>query len=285
MMFIVPKPPTTPLATVVMERLQRVYRAAADPHRAAGMRAYMRDQFPFLGLPAPAQATLNREVLAGSARPVEADLRAIALHCWALEEREFQYFGQKLLRRHAKVLSSGFLDTTRTLITTKPWWDTVDELAAHVVGPLVAADPPLARTMDAWAQDGDKWLVRTAILYQNRYREATDAQRLFGYCADQAEHTDFFIRKAIGWALREYAKTDPDAVRTFVARHRGTLSGLSAREALRNIHKETFSARWGGFARTQPAVPPARVAFVGMHRRTRARGLLGRWDHWATDRS
>jgi 3-methyladenine DNA glycosylase AlkD len=235
MMFIVPKPPTTPLATTVMERLQRVYRAAADPARAVGMRAYMRDQFPFLGLPAPTQAVLNREVLRGVGRPAEVDLRAIALQCWVLDEREFQYFGQRLLRRHAKVLTSGFLATAHILISTKSWWDTVDELAAHVVGPLVAADPALALTIDAWAQDADKWLVRTAILYQNRYREATDAQRLFRICADQAESTDFFIRKAIGWALREYAKTDPDAVRAFVASHRGTLSSLSAREALRNI--------------------------------------------------
>jgi 3-methyladenine DNA glycosylase AlkD len=235
MMFIVPKPPTTPLAAAVMERLERVYRAAADPDRAAGMRAYLRDQFPFLGLPAPRQVTLNRVVLAGIGKPTEADLRAIAIRCWALDEREFQYFAQKLLRRHAKLLTSEFLDTTRKLITTKSWWDTVDELAAHVVGPLVAADPVLALTMDKWAQDADLWLIRTAILYQNRYREATDAHRLFRYCADQAEHTDFFVRKAIGWSLREYAKTDPDAVRRFVAGHRGTLSGLSAREALRNI--------------------------------------------------
>src|SRR5262249_32295364 len=131
--------------------------------------------------------------------------------------------------------SSEFLHTTRTLITTKSWWDTVDELAAHVVGPLVAADQVLALTMDEWAYDADLWLSRTAILYQNRYREATDARRLLRYCADQAEHPDFFVRKAIGWALREYAKTDPEAVRTFVASHRGTLSGLSTREALRNI--------------------------------------------------
>ena len=235
MMMIVPKPPTTPLATAVMDRLERIYRAAADPDRAVGMRAYMRDQFPYLGLPAPAQLVCNREVLAGIAKPTEADLRAIALGCWELDEREFQYFAQRLLRRHAKVLKSGFLSTARTLLTTKSWWDTVDELAAHVVGPLVAADPNLALMMDAWSHDADKWLVRTAILYQNRFREKTDEQRLFRYCADQAEHTDFFIRKAIGWALREYAKTNPEAVRTFVATHRGTLSGLSAHEALRNV--------------------------------------------------
>ncbi len=230
-----PNPPTTPLAAIVMDRLVRTYRAAGDPQRAAGMRAYMRDQFDFLGLPAPRQLALNREILAGLGRPGADDLRATALACWALPEREFQYFAQKWLRRHAKALPSGFLGTARTLLTTKSWWDTVDEIATHVVGPLVLADPALVSAIDGWARDDNIWLVRAAILQQNRYREATDPDRLFRYCADQAGHPDFFVRKAIGWALREYAKADPDAVRAFVSSHRDTLSGLSQREALRSV--------------------------------------------------
>jgi 3-methyladenine DNA glycosylase AlkD len=140
-----------------------------------------------------------------------------------------------LLRRHIGVCGAGFLGTARTLITTRPWWDTVDELAVHVVGPLVARFPGLAETMDDWIADPDVWLVRTAILHQNGYRAATDAQRLFAYCAAQAGHRDFFVRKAIGWALREYARTDPAAVRDFVAEHRAGLSGLSIREALKHL--------------------------------------------------
>ena len=130
---------------------------------------------------------------------------------------------------------AGFLDVVRPLITAKPWWDTVDELAAHVIGPLVATYHGLIATMDDWSGDENMWLVRTAILHQVRYRETTDSERLFRYCAAQAGHRDFFVRKAIGWALREYAKVAPETVRAFVAEHSTELSGLSRREALKNV--------------------------------------------------
>jgi 3-methyladenine DNA glycosylase AlkD len=219
----------------VLSRLTRVYEAARDPERAAPMAAYMRDQFPFLGLPGPRQKELARSVVAGLPRPSEPDLRAIAVGCWALPEREYQYFACDLLRRHARLLSPGFLGVARTLVSTKSWWDTVDALAAHVVGRLVAQHPALAGDMDEWVRDEDMWIARTAILHQLRFGPATDADRLFGYCLLRAGHKDFFIRKAIGWALREYGKTAPDEVRSFVAAHRAELAPLSVREALKNL--------------------------------------------------
>jgi 3-methyladenine DNA glycosylase AlkD len=225
----------TPYAAGLVARVQQVYPEHADPVRAVATRAYMRDQFPYLGFSRPVQRKLSREVLAGSGTPTEADLTDLSLGCWALDEREYQYFAMDVLRRHIRACGAGFLDTARILITTRPWWDTVDELAAHVVGPLVARFPELVKTMDAWVADPDLWLVRTAILHQNGYRSATDAQRLFAYCAAQAGHRDFFVRKAIGWALRDYARTDPDAVRDFVEAHRTSLSGLSVREALKHL--------------------------------------------------
>ena len=230
-----PSLPGSTLADTVLERLTAVYGAAADPARAEPMRAYMKDVAPFLGLTTPVRRALSRTVLEGTPRPAEADCTAIALRCWELPEREYQYFAVDYLRRHARVLSSGFLPVTRHLVSTVPWWDTVDLLAAHVVGALVTADPKLTRDMDAWIVDDDLWIARTALLHQLRYKEHTDAERLFGYCLSQSGHSDFFIRKAIGWALREYAKTDPEAVRTFLAREKGRFAPLSVREALKNI--------------------------------------------------
>jgi 3-methyladenine DNA glycosylase AlkD len=224
-----------PLTATVLDRLTAIYGAARDPEAAAPMRAYMRDQFPFLGIPTTWRRPLSREVLAGLPRPAEDDLRAVALACWDLPEREYQYFACDWLRRHAAVCSPGFLDTVRTLIVTRSWWDTVDALAARVVGPIVARHPATVPTMDAWLVDENMWLARTAILYQLTYAERTDADRLFRYCLARAGHRDFFIRKAIGWALRQYAKTDPSAVRSFVAVHAGQLSPLSTREALKNL--------------------------------------------------
>lgn len=227
--------PPSPLADTVLERLAAHYAEAADPVRAADMRAYMRDIAPFLGIGSPVRRALHRDVLVGTPRPDEADCAAIALRCWELPEREYQYFAVDYLRRHVRRCSSGFLPVARQLVTTRPWWDTVDALAAHVVGGLVAADPALKADMDAWIEDEDLWAARTALLHQLRYKDATDTDRLFAYCERQAQHPDFFIRKAIGWCLREYAKTDPDAVRDFVARRRAVLAPLSVREALKNI--------------------------------------------------
>jgi 3-methyladenine DNA glycosylase AlkD len=223
------------LATEVLARLRPTYEAARDPARAPAMVAYMRDRFPFLGIGAPTQKVLARTVTAGLPAPGEDDLRAVALACWELPEREYQYFACGYLRRHVRALSADFLPVARQLTTTRPWWDTVDPLASRVVGPLVAAYPSLVTTMDAWLVDEDLWLIRSAILHQLFYREATDRARLFGYCTRQAGHRDFFVRKAIGWALREYAKTDPAAIRTYVASNRHRLSGLSVREATKNL--------------------------------------------------
>ncbi|RZU53083.1 3-methyladenine DNA glycosylase AlkD [Krasilnikovia cinnamomea] len=223
------------LADEVLDRLVGTYSAAREPVRAAQAAAYMRDQFPFLGLPAPTQTALNRTVWTGLPKPAEDDLRGIVLACWDLPEREYQYFACTYLRRHAAVTGPGFLATLRTLITTKSWWDTVDPLATWAVGGLVQRHPVLVAEMDAWATDENMWLVRTAILHQLRYGADTDTERLFGYCTRQAGHRDFFVRKAIGWALRQYARTDPDAVRRYVAAHRDQLSGLSVREATKHL--------------------------------------------------
>ncbi|MEW2166632.1 DNA alkylation repair protein [Streptomyces sp. NPDC007084] len=227
--------PDSALADTLMERLTVVYPAAADPVRAASTRAYMKGIAPFLGLATPERRALSRTVLLDTGPPDEKDCVALALRCWALPEREYQYFAVDYLRRHVTRLSSGFLPVARHLVATVSWWDTVDALAAHVVGGLVAADPGLRAAMDVWIEDEDLWVARTALLHQLRYGQDTDTGRLFAYCLRRSGDFDFFIRKAIGWCLREYAKTDPQAVRDFVAAERERLAPLSVREALKNI--------------------------------------------------
>jgi 3-methyladenine DNA glycosylase AlkD len=228
-------PGVADLAPVLLERLDARFAAARDPEKAAGMRAYMRDQFPYAGLPAPALRAVEREVFAGLPAPSAADLRAVALACWARDEREYQYVACDYLRKHVRAADEAFIDVTRTLLTTRPWWDTVDALATRFVGDLVRLHPTLVATMDDWSADADLWLVRTAILHQLHYGPATDTARLFAYCSRQAGHPDFFVRKAIGWALRHYARTDPSAVREFVAAEGARLSPLSVREATKHL--------------------------------------------------
>jgi 3-methyladenine DNA glycosylase AlkD len=226
---------TRPLPEELLGRLIPAFEAAREPERAVRAAAYMRDQFDFLGFSTPAQRALARGVVAGLPRPDEEELRRVALACWGREEREYQYFACDYLRTNQAVPGPGFLATARTLITTKPWWDTVDPLATRFVGGLVRAHPELSAEMDAWSADPDLWLVRTAILHQLHWGEATDTGRLFGYCTRQAGHRDFFVRKAIGWALRHYARTDPAAVRAYLAAKSKILSPLSVREASKHL--------------------------------------------------
>ncbi|MFE9405593.1 DNA alkylation repair protein [Streptomyces sp. NPDC006530] len=230
-----PRAPHSPLADEVLARLVRIYPGGGDPHRAGEMVAYMKGVAPFLGIRSPERRALSRTVLDGLAKPTEADCAAVALRCWALQEREYHYFAVDYLRRYVPVCSSAFLPVARHLVVTTSWWDTVDHLAAHVVGPLVAADEELTAVMDRWIDDDDLWLARTALLHQLTYKERTDPDRLFDFCLRRAAHPDFFIRKAIGWSLREYAKSDPGAVRAFVAAESARLSPLSVREALKNL--------------------------------------------------
>jgi 3-methyladenine DNA glycosylase AlkD len=220
---------------VLLSRLQEAFETARDPARAAGQAAYMREQFEFLGIATPVQRALAHGVVAGLPPPDEAELRAVALGCWELDAREYQYFACDFLRTHLQVPGPSFLPTLRTLITTKSWWDTVDPLATRTVGGLVERHPSLVADMDAWSADDNLWLVRTAILHQLHYGHETDTGRLFGYCTAQAGHRDFFVRKAIGWALRQYARTDPGAVRRYVDTHRDSLSPLSIREATKHL--------------------------------------------------
>ena len=123
------------------------------------------------------------------------------------------------------------------MITTKSWWDTVDELADHVVGAIVHAHPSQRAVMDRWLVDDDFWLARTAILHQLDWKDDTDADWLFAACVRRAGDKEFFIRKAIGWALRSYSYVDPVAVERFVTDHAGELSGLSRREGLKAIER------------------------------------------------
>jgi len=124
------------------------------------------------------------------------------------------------------------------LIVTGAWWDYVDEVASRRIGPILLAHPAeLAPTMRSWSRSDDLWKRRASIISQLRFKERTDLGLLYDCIGPSIGSREFFLRKAIGWALREYAKTDPEAVRLYVSDHEADLSGLSRREALRQIER------------------------------------------------
>ncbi|MBK5289674.1 MAG: DNA alkylation repair protein [Acidimicrobiia bacterium] len=198
------------------------------------MAKYMKGNFSFLGIPSPQRRAIQREVLGGRWKPTEPELVAFADTAWARPEREFQYVACDLVDRGATRMSAAFIDDLERWITRRSWWDTVDALAASV-GAVVRSHPEVADRMELWIDSDDVWLTRAAIIHQLRFKGATDEARLFRFCLRRGQDSEFFIRKAIGWALREYSKTDPAAVTTFVAAHDAELSPLSRREALRRV--------------------------------------------------
>ncbi len=207
----------------------------SDPSQAPEMARYMKDQFAYLGVKTPDRRRTTKPIIAAAKTATGREVIDFADACWREPEREFQYVGVDALRAAAAQLDEGDLASIRRLISTKSWWDTVDALAAWVVGPMVSAHPELAADMDGWIDDDDMWIARSAILHQLGYKESTDAGRLFAYADKRAADTEFFIRKALGWALRQYARTDPDAVRAYVDANRERLSGLTIREATKHL--------------------------------------------------
>lgn len=222
--------------------LRALLAAAADPTRAPAMRAYMRDRFDFLGVAAPARRKAAGPWIKSHDAAGPDGWLELADALWRQPEREFQYVAVDLLARHAAELPAAALPRLLALVTAKSWWDTVDGLAAWIIGELVHARRELQIDMDRLSCDGDFWLRRVAILHQLYWKRDTDAGRLFRYCAANAADPEFFIRKAIGWALREYAYTDAEAVRGFVA-SAIALSPLSRREALKRIQQKPLPAK------------------------------------------
>ncbi|NLA56646.1 MAG: DNA alkylation repair protein [Corynebacterium humireducens] len=194
-------------------------RPLADPGRAVGMAAYMRDQFAFLGVGAVERRKATRGLL-----PRLLD-RELVDALWALPEREFHYVACDHLRKVP--LESTDVDFLRSVVTTRSWWDTVDAL----VTPVGRACTP--EQMRAWARDDNLWVRRAAILHQLKRREATDTALLAEILAGNLGSGEFFIDKALGWALREYSRTDPAWVRAFLDTH--GVAALTRREATRYL--------------------------------------------------
>ncbi len=211
-------------------------REAADPERAAAMQAYMKTDMAFFGVTSGDRKLIARHLRRELPPSSDPEYRSQIEELWQQPWRETRYLAIGVARDHRRFITLGNLDLYERMIRQGAWWDLVDEIAAHLVGRLVLEQREQMRpVLDSWIEDSDLWIRRTAILAQLRHKERTDAEQLFDFCLRRAEETDFFIRKAIGWALRQYARTDPDAVRAFLAEHGGELSGLSRREAGKHL--------------------------------------------------
>ena len=223
------------------DRAEALFAAEADPARAAEMAAYMKGHFTYFGLPKPARKSLIRTLKLG--RPDREQLRRTVDALWDKPQRELHYLAIDLLIKHQKLLGPEDLAWVQQLLTTHSWWDSVDALASHVLGGLLWRHPELRSQMDEWIASPNLWLARSALLFQLRYKDKTDFERLSSYIRKVCHSREFFLRKAIGWALRELSKHQPDQVVSFVASNADKLSGLSRREALKWLERKKNPGR------------------------------------------
>lgn len=199
-----------------------------DPERASQMAAYMKDQFPFFGIPKPKRELLSKEYMKQFKKEGDLDWDFVNM-LWSMSEREFQYLAVDYLLKLIDSLQEKDIENIKPLIITKSWWDTVDTLATRIIGPLCLKHPELINShIIKWSKEDNIWLIRNAILFQLKYKEKTDAELLGIIIKENSETKEFFINKAIGWALREYSKTNKTWVEEFIKRNR--LNSLSVRE-------------------------------------------------------
>ena len=215
-----------------LQALQTTFEANAIPANVAPMKKYMRGQFEYLGIKTPLRKSLLKAFYAAHGPPPLDDLQEVIRQLWAMPYREYQYTALEFLTKRLRFLTPDTIPLLESLITTKSWWDTVDGLAANQVGGVIARFPHIRdQYIGRWRGQENIWLRRTTLLFQLRYKEQTDADLLYALIKDNLADKEFFIQKAIGWALREYSKSSPTAVQQFVAQT--DLSPLAHREALK----------------------------------------------------
>lgn len=210
--------------------LQKEYDLKRNSVQAEAMSRYMQNLFPFVGIPSPDRKEIFKQHLAKHGLPSYKELFAIVKSCYVQPEREYHYFAIDLAGKFAKKTGEDFVPLIEFLISENSWWDSVDSTASNCTREFfkrnVTLQIPVTRS---WMDSGNMWRQRAALLFQLNYKNSTNERLLYNYILALKDSNEFFIQKAIGWALREYSKTNPGSVRKFLAKN--ALAKLSVREA------------------------------------------------------
>jgi 3-methyladenine DNA glycosylase AlkD len=211
-----------------IEQLTALFEEHRNDDNAGPMRKYMKDHFPFLGIKSPLRKELEKQFFKETGILKEEFNKDFVVGLWEKDEREYQYTAITYTGKFIKKLPKDAIQFLERLITTKSWWDSVDSIAP-LVGELARKYPELVEeTINHWSVDDHYWLRRVAILFQLKYKQQTNEALLYDYMVKNADSKEFFLQKAIGWALREYSKTNPESVKAFIEGNQ--LAPLSIRE-------------------------------------------------------
>jgi len=219
------------------EEIITLFARYANEHIALGQKAYMKDRFEFFGIKAPERRSIQRPLLQKDNLPERREAYILIRQLWGEPHRELHYFAMELLAKYQKQFEKDDIQLLEYLITQKSWWDTVDFLAANLVGIYIKNFPEERdELIGDWLNSGNLWLQRTCLLYQLKYKADLDTQKLVELIERLEGSSEFFINKAIGWILREYSKTNPVWVIDFV--DKTPLHSLSKREALKVVNRQ-----------------------------------------------
>lgn len=218
------------------KKVRQVFDQHGNADRAAPMARYMNDKFTYYGIDSPTRKEITKPLLQKDALPSQEDVPIVMQELWDQPERELQYFALEFVQKYARRSPVEWIDLYEQLIIQKSWWDSVDGLAATQVGGHFKKYPELVDEYTSkWLDSGNIWLQRTCLLFQLKYKDDTDFELLKSFIKPLVTSNEFFIRKAIGWALRQYSKFQPQAVLDYVEVQ--PMSNLSYREALKVIER------------------------------------------------
>ena len=219
-----------------LQPLELAFRHHADAGIAGPMKKYMKDRYEYFGIKSPLRKDIYREhKLQHGLIPLD-ETEEIIKWCWQQPQREYQYFAMEFLGKAMKKADKDSINLYVYMIANKAWWDTVDYIAANLVGNYLKLFPERTKELTAqWMASNDMWLQRTSLLFQLKYKSATDTELMHHFIGQLSDSKEFFIRKAIGWVLREYSKTDAEFVVDYVKKY--PMSGLSQREALKWLER------------------------------------------------
>ncbi|ETI67664.1 DNA alkylation repair protein [Neobacillus vireti] len=212
-----------------IELLTKKFEENRNQAEAEPMKKYMKGHFEYLGIKSPLRKELEKQFFKETGILKEPFNKEFVKALWEKEEREYQYTALTYLEKSLNKLKKADFPFMEQLLTRKSWWDTVDAIAPKPVGKIAEKFPEvITETIDDWAVDDNMWLRRAALLFQLKYKGKTNDALLYHYIRQNADSKEFFIQKAIGWALREYSKTNPASVKKFIEAQ--PLAPLSVRE-------------------------------------------------------
>lgn len=224
---------------MLLTELRKALKQAAIPAKATGMQAYMKSAMPYHGVPTPALRALCKLAFADLEFATEAEWQQQVLDLWRnarFREERYAAIGLAGHKRFTGYQTPAALKMYEEMIVTGAWWDYVDTIASHRIGDILRTHPaPMHRKMLQWSKSPNIWKRRTSIICQLGFKKETDLDLLYACIEPSLASKEFFLQKAIGWALRQHAWTDPDETRRYVNKNRARLSALSTREALKNI--------------------------------------------------